>query len=65
MHALLGEMLAAMGRVDVPAARALLLQGVREYVPAPDLFDAVWCRVERDREVVSRREPQDRRLSAA
>jgi FlaA1/EpsC-like NDP-sugar epimerase len=48
MQELLHDLLVAMGQFDVHSARELLLCGVREYKPAADVVDHVWCRRERE-----------------
>jgi FlaA1/EpsC-like NDP-sugar epimerase len=50
MQELLHDLIVAMGQFDVHCARELLLRGVREYQPAADVVDHVWCRRERDRQ---------------
>ncbi len=45
---LLQQLLVAMGQFDVPAARDLLTQAIREYRPSASLVDLVWSMRNRD-----------------
>jgi len=53
-----------MGQADMDAARLLLLRAVREYRPAEDIADHVWCSAESQRKVQSNVTPLEVRRRA-
>lgn len=54
LRAILDELKELVGKVDICATRTLLHRAVREYQPAADITDHVWCSVESQRKVQSK-----------
>jgi FlaA1/EpsC-like NDP-sugar epimerase len=44
MHGILQDLLGVMGQFDVRQAREIVMRAVKEYKPAGDVVDSVWCR---------------------
>jgi FlaA1/EpsC-like NDP-sugar epimerase len=54
LRSMLEELTERIGQVDICAVRTLLHRAVREYQPAEDITDHVWCSVESQRKLQSK-----------